>query len=173
MHFVLTNSRHFSSSASFVSPIGSSTCWNWLFGFPEGAHNRGLPSNPTIYTASPSLDEDWLAFGVAGGGSFRLPHGLFRSTWLYGIHFSSAVTIWKLCVCVSVLPASAYPLSIATIMLPNKQSQHLPGMLLYCCRGWSHAAMSQGIQVASTSRKGFHPEPPQGTELCCVLILVS
>ena len=35
-----------------------------LFHFPEGAHNRGLPSNPTIYTTSPTLDEDqplvWL-----------------------------------------------------------------------------------------------------------------
>ena len=77
------------------------------------------------------------------------------------------------CVCVSVLPASEYPLSAATIMLPNKQSQHLPGTLLYCCRGWNHAAMSQGIQVASTSQEGFHPEPPQRTELCCILILAS
>jgi len=47
--------------------IGSSTCWNWSFGFPEGAHSRGLPFNLTIYTASPSLDEDrpliWLLVG--------------------------------------------------------------------------------------------------------------
>ena len=46
-----------------------------LFGFPEGAHNRGLPSNPTIYTTSPSLCEDqplvWLA-----SGSLHLPHDL-------------------------------------------------------------------------------------------------
>ena len=46
-------------------PTGSSTSWNWLIGFLEGAHNKGLPSNPTIYTTSPSLDEDrplaWLA----------------------------------------------------------------------------------------------------------------
>ena len=41
-----------------VGLIGSSTCWNESFGLPEGAHNRGLPSNPTIYTTSP-LDEDW------------------------------------------------------------------------------------------------------------------
>ena len=27
--------------------------------FPEGAHNRGFPSNPTVYTTSPSLDESW------------------------------------------------------------------------------------------------------------------
>ena len=63
MRFLLTNSGCFSSSAAFS--------WsNWeqysldLLGFPEGAHNRELPSNPTIYTRSPSLDEDqslmWL-----------------------------------------------------------------------------------------------------------------
>ena len=32
--------------------------------FLEGARNRGLPSNPTVYATSPSLDEDpplvWL-----------------------------------------------------------------------------------------------------------------
>ena len=42
----------------------NSTCWNWLFCFPEEVHNRGLPSNPTICTPSLSLDEDqslvWL-----------------------------------------------------------------------------------------------------------------
>ena len=27
--------------------------------FPEGAHNRGFPSNPTVQTTSPSLDESW------------------------------------------------------------------------------------------------------------------
>ena len=42
-----------------VGLTGSSTSWNWLNGFLEGAHNKGLPSNPTIYTTSPSLDEDW------------------------------------------------------------------------------------------------------------------
>ena len=26
-----------------VSLIGSIACWNWSFGFPEKAHNRGLP----------------------------------------------------------------------------------------------------------------------------------
>ena len=59
MHFLLTNSRHFLSNAAFSGSTGSSTCWNSLLGFPEGAHNRGLSSNPTIYTISPSLDEDW------------------------------------------------------------------------------------------------------------------
>ena len=42
-----------------VGLIGSNACWNSLFGFSEGAHNRGLPPNSTIYTTSPSLDEDW------------------------------------------------------------------------------------------------------------------
>ena len=42
-----------------VGLIGSGTFWNQSFGFPEGAHNRRLPSSPTIYTTSPSLDEDW------------------------------------------------------------------------------------------------------------------
>ena len=36
----------------------------------EGAHNRGLPSNPTIYTTSPSSDEDR------------------RLVWLVVVHFS-------------------------------------------------------------------------------------
>ena len=44
--------------------IWSTTCWNSSFGFPEGAHDRRLPSNPIIYTASPLWDEDsfllWL-----------------------------------------------------------------------------------------------------------------
>ena len=63
MHFLLTNSGHFSSSAAFSWSI----CEQYLLElivFPERAHNRGLPSNPTIYTTSPSLDEDqplvWL-----------------------------------------------------------------------------------------------------------------
>ena len=50
--------------------IGSST-WNYLFGFPQAVHNRGLPSTPTIFsntTVSTTLNEDgplaWL------GGSF-------------------------------------------------------------------------------------------------------
>jgi hypothetical protein len=46
-----------------VGLIGRNTCWNELFGFPEGTHNRGLPSNSTINITSP-LDEDqplmWL-----------------------------------------------------------------------------------------------------------------
>ena len=42
-----------------VGLTGSSTCWNESFGFLEGAHNRRLPSSPTICTTSPSLHEDW------------------------------------------------------------------------------------------------------------------
>ena len=33
-----------------VGLTGYSTCWNESFGFPEKAHNRGFPANPTIYT---------------------------------------------------------------------------------------------------------------------------
>ena len=41
-----------------VGLIGSSTCWNELFGFLERAHNEEICSNLTIYTKS-SLGEDW------------------------------------------------------------------------------------------------------------------
>ena len=55
---------HFCWVLSLVSLIGSRTCWNFSFGFPQGVHNRGLPLNPTI-TASPFLDKVkslvWLA----------------------------------------------------------------------------------------------------------------
>ena len=58
MHFLSTVSGCFSLSTAFS--------WsNWeqyfleLIGFLEGAHNRGLPFNPTIYTTSLSLNEDW------------------------------------------------------------------------------------------------------------------
>ena len=73
---------------------GNRTCWNELSGFPEGAHDRGLSSSPTIYITSPSL-EGSLAFGVVGGGSFCLPHDLFHSTLLYSIHFSLPITVLK------------------------------------------------------------------------------
>ena len=58
---------------------GSST-WNWSFGFPEGAHNRGLPSNPTTYTTSLSLNENqplvWLVVS-------SIPHYRTVSTFNY------------------------------------------------------------------------------------------
>ena len=87
MHFLLTNSGQFLLSTAFI--------WELyllgLFGFTEGAHNRGLPSNSTIYTTSSSLDDDWPS--VVGGGSFRLLCDLFHSTLLYSIHFSLHITI--------------------------------------------------------------------------------
>ena len=57
--FLLTNSGRFSSSAAFSWSNWEQYLLELMFGFPERAHNRGLPSNPTIYTTSPSLDEDW------------------------------------------------------------------------------------------------------------------
>ena len=56
MHFLLTNSRCFLSSAFSCSKRKQYLLE--LIGFPEGAHSRGLPSNPTTYTTSPLLDED-------------------------------------------------------------------------------------------------------------------
>ena len=56
MNFPLTNSGCVLSNAAFS--------WsNWeqrinCLVFWKGAHNRGLLSNPIIYTTSPSLDED-------------------------------------------------------------------------------------------------------------------
>ena len=50
--------------------------------FQKELINRGLPSDPTIYTTS-------LAFC----GSFHLPHDLYHSTLLYSIHFSSPIAI--------------------------------------------------------------------------------
>ena len=58
MRFLSTNSRLFSLS-TFIWSNWERTCWNQSFCFLEGAHDRGFPSNFTVYTASPSLDEDW------------------------------------------------------------------------------------------------------------------
>ena len=41
-----------------VGLIGS-ICWNKLFSVLEETHNRGLPSNPNIYTTSHSVGENW------------------------------------------------------------------------------------------------------------------
>ena len=57
-YFLFTHSEAFPQVLLSIVLTGSSTCWNELFGFQEGAHNRGLPSNPAIHT-SLSLDEDW------------------------------------------------------------------------------------------------------------------
>ena len=64
MRFLLTNSGHFSSNAAFSWSNWEQYLLELIVWFSEGAHNRGLPPNPTICTASPSLDEDrplvWL-----------------------------------------------------------------------------------------------------------------
>lgn len=48
----------------------NSACWNESW-FPEGAHNRDLPSNSTIHTTSLSLEKTSL--GVVSGSSCHLP----------------------------------------------------------------------------------------------------
>ena len=58
MCFLLTNLDAFRTVLFSVGLVGSSTCWNQLFGFPEEAH-KGHPSCPTIHTTLPSLKEDW------------------------------------------------------------------------------------------------------------------
>ena len=59
-----------------------------LFGFPEGVEDS-LPI--LLYTQYHFL---WMKtiFGVVSG-PFLLPHDLFHSILLYGIHFSSPITI--------------------------------------------------------------------------------
>ena len=74
-----------------VGLIGSSTCWNQSFGFPEEAHNRGLFQSHHIYNIT---FFGWRPdFSVDVGGSFCLSHNLFCSTLLYSIHFPSPVTV--------------------------------------------------------------------------------
>ena len=64
MRFLLTNSGCFSPSAAFSWSNWEQYLLELIFGFLEGARNRGLPSNPTIYTTSPSLADNrplaWL-----------------------------------------------------------------------------------------------------------------
>ena len=64
MRFLLTNSGCFLLSAAFSWSNWEQYLLELIVWFSGGAHNRGLPSNPTIYTTSPSLDEDqpllWL-----------------------------------------------------------------------------------------------------------------
>lgn len=57
MYFLLTNSGHLPSTAAFSALI-EQYLLEMSFGFSGRAHNRGLPSNPTIYITSPPLDED-------------------------------------------------------------------------------------------------------------------
>ena len=82
---ILDTFRHVLLSTGLT---GSSACWNWSFGFPEGAHNKGLPSNPTINTTSSSLVEDWPL------------------VWFIVVHFPCP---WSLPFCVTI----QYPLFIA------------------------------------------------------------
>ena len=58
MHFLLTNSGCFLSSAAFSWSNWEQHLLKLLFGFPEEAHNRGLFSSPTMYIISPSLDDE-------------------------------------------------------------------------------------------------------------------
>ena len=75
----------------FLVSLGAISVGIKSFGFPEGAHNRGIPSNLTIYTKSPF---GWRsASGVVGGSFFLLPHDLFHSTLLYIIYFSLPITV--------------------------------------------------------------------------------
>ena len=64
MCFLLTKPACFSSSATFSWSNWEQYLLELIIWFSEGAHNRGPPSNPTIYTTSPFLDEDqtlvWL-----------------------------------------------------------------------------------------------------------------
>ena len=68
------NFRCFSRSDLFSWSNWEQCLLELLFGFSEGAHNRGLPPNSTIYTTSPSLDEDWAL------------------VWLVMVHFTFPVT---------------------------------------------------------------------------------
>ena len=76
---------------SVTGLTGNSTCWNESFGFPEGAHNRDLPSNSTIHTTSLSLEKTSL--GVVSGSSCHLPL-IFCFILLYHIYFSWPTTIY-------------------------------------------------------------------------------
>ena len=79
--------------------FSSNAAFNWFYweqyllemtGFPERAHNRELPSNPTIHTTSPSLDEDWplvwLVIDFACPTISSIPHYYMASTSHYTHH---------------------------------------------------------------------------------------
>ena len=92
MHFQLTNFGYFSLSAALNWSNWEQYLLELIIWFPEGAHYRGLPSNTTIDTPLPSLDEDWPLVWLLCGDSFHLPY-IFCSTILYSINFSSPVTL--------------------------------------------------------------------------------
>ena len=79
MHFLLTNSRCFSSSDAF-----SWSNWEqYLLELIIRFSRRSFQSHHISFFG-------WrLAFGAIAGGSFSLPQDLFYSILLYSIHFSS------------------------------------------------------------------------------------
>ena len=58
MHFLLTNSGCFLSSAASSWSNWEQYLLKLSFGFPEEAHNKGLFSSPSMYIISPSLDDE-------------------------------------------------------------------------------------------------------------------
>ena len=61
IHFLLTNSRWFSLSAAFIWPTWEQFLLELTIWFSRSSFiiEDWLSSNSTIYTTSPSLDEDW------------------------------------------------------------------------------------------------------------------
>ena len=90
---LLINSTCFLLSAAISWSNWRCTYWNSSFGFPKGAHNRELPSKPTIYKTSPSLNKDWPL--VVGWWWFILlaPWSFFYSILLCSIDFSLPITV--------------------------------------------------------------------------------
>ena len=90
---LLINSKCFLLSAAISWSNWRCTYWNSSFGFPKGAHNRELPSKPTIYKTSPSLNKDWPL--VVGWWWFILlaPWSFFYSILLCSIDFSLPITV--------------------------------------------------------------------------------
>ena len=79
MCFHLTHSGCFSSSAAFSWSNWEQYLLELIVWFSRGAHNRGLSSNPIIYTTSPSLDEDqplvwWVAVHFTCPTISSIPH---------------------------------------------------------------------------------------------------
>ena len=78
-----------------VSCIAGGFLTNWAIrealGFPEGIPNKGLPSNPTLYTASPSLHEAGLWYSwwwFISLASQSLPFRIIIYTPLSTTHYS-------------------------------------------------------------------------------------
>ena len=86
---LLINSKCFLLSAAISWSNWRCTYWNSSFGFPKGAHNRELPSKPTIYKTSPSLNKDWplVVVHFACPMIFFLFH-IIMQYWLFIAHHS-------------------------------------------------------------------------------------